>query len=93
MGSADGRRKFLELLRTFGIEQPRMKFLTPFKIGNEAERTSGYEKYEYVYEGNLIEGEENVECSNSGMVTDDGIYPCPILINHPDANMYILTKC
>ena len=33
MGSADGRRKFLELLRTFGIEQPRMKFLTPFKIG------------------------------------------------------------
>ena len=88
MGSADGRRKFLELLRTFGIEQPRMKFLTPFKIGNEAERTSGYEKYEYVYEGNLIEGEEEMfQCSNSRMVTDDGIYPCPILINHPDAKM------
>ena len=88
MGSADGRRKFLDLLRTFGIEQPRMKFLTPFKIGNEAERTSGYEKYEYVYEGNLIEGEEEMfQCSNSRMVTDDGIYPCPILINHPDAKM------
>ena len=88
MGSADGRRKFLELLRTFGIEQPRMKFLTPFKIGNEAERTSGYEQYEYVYEGNLIEGEEEMfQCSNSRMVTDDGIYPCPILINHPDAKM------
>jgi AdoMet-dependent heme synthase len=88
MGSADGRRKFLELLRTFGIEQPRMKFLTPFKIGNEAERTSGYEKNEYVYEGHLIEGEEEMfQCSNSRMVTDDGIYPCPILINHPDAKM------
>ena len=88
MGSADGRRKFLELLRTFGIEQPRMKFLIPFKIGNEAERTSGYEKNEYVYEGNLIEGEEEMfQCSNSRMVTDDGIYPCPILINHPDAKM------
>lgn len=88
MGSADGRRKFLELLRTFGIEQPRMKFLIPFKIGNEAERTSGYEKNEYVYEGHLIEGEEEMfQCSNSRMVTDDGIYPCPILINHPDAKM------
>ena len=88
MGSADGRRKFLDLLRTFGIKQPRMKFLTPFKIGNEAERTSGYEKNEYVYEGHLIEGEEEMfQCSNSRMVTDDGIYPCPILINHPDAKM------
>ena len=57
-------------------------------MGNEAERTSGYEQYEYVYEGNLIEGEEEMfQCLNSRMVTDDGIYPFPILINHPDAKM------
>jgi MoaA/NifB/PqqE/SkfB family radical SAM enzyme len=88
MGSAEGRKKFIELLYSFGIKQPRLKFLSPFKIGKEAERTSGYENYEYVYEDSLIEGEKEMfQCSNSRMITDDGIYPCPILINASDAKM------
>jgi len=88
MGAAAERSKFIELLRTFGIQQPRLKFLTPFQIGEEAKRTSGYAPEEFVYEGDLVPGEDEwLQCANARMITEKGIFPCPILINHDDSKM------
>jgi MoaA/NifB/PqqE/SkfB family radical SAM enzyme len=88
MGSAKGREQFIQMLKDRGIAQPRLKFLTPFQIGAEADRTCGYSPEQYVYEGDLIPGEEEeLQCASSRMITADGVYPCPILINHGDAKM------
>lgn len=88
MGSASERSKFIDLIHSYGIKQPRLKFLTPFQIGEEATRTQGYTPEELVYEGDLIPGEEEwLQCASGRMITDNGVYPCPILINHDDSKM------
>ncbi len=88
LGAAEGRSKFIELLKDRGITQPRLKFLSPFKIGREERRDSGYQNYERLVEGDLIEGEEDdLQCSSCRMVTAKGVYPCPILIEVEEARM------
>ena len=88
MGSATGRAAFLDFLRASGLEKPRLKFLTPFLIGREARRTRGYREEERLYEGDLLPEEyETLQCATSRMVTADGVYPCPLLINEPLARM------
>jgi hypothetical protein len=75
-------------VRSRGIEQPRLKFLAPFKIGREERRGGGYEEWERLVEGDLLPGEEEaLQCSSCRMVTSKGVYPCPILIEHDDALM------
>jgi MoaA/NifB/PqqE/SkfB family radical SAM enzyme len=87
-GGEEGRRNFYEFVRSRGIEQPRLKFLAPFKIGREERRGGGYEEWERLVEGDLLPGEEEaLQCSSCRMVTSKGVYPCPILIEHDDALM------
>lgn len=88
MGSAAGRAAFLEFLRESGLEKPRLKFLTPFLLGREARRNRGYREEERLVEGDLLPEEyETLQCATSRMVTADGVYPCPLLINEPKARM------
>jgi len=88
MGSAAGRAAFLDFLRESGLEKPRLKFLTPFLLGREASRTRGYREDERLEEGDLLPEEyETLQCATSRMVTADGVYPCPLLINEPSARM------
>lgn len=87
-GGEEGRQKFYEFVRSRGIDKPRLKFLAPFKIGREERRGGGYEDWERLVEGDLIDGEaEQLQCSNCRMVTSKGVYPCPILVEHDDARM------
>lgn len=87
-GGEEGRRKFYEFVRSRGVEQPRLKFLAPFKIGREERRGGGYEEWERLVEGDLLpDEEEQLQCSSCRMVTSKGVYPCPILIEHDDALM------
>jgi MoaA/NifB/PqqE/SkfB family radical SAM enzyme len=87
-GGEKGRRKFYEFVRSRGIDQPRLKFLAPFKIGREERRGGGYEEWERLVDGDLLPGEEEaLQCSSCRMVTSKGVYPCPILIEHDDALM------
>jgi MoaA/NifB/PqqE/SkfB family radical SAM enzyme len=82
------RRAFYDFVRSRGIEQPRMKFLAPFKIGREERRGGGYEDWERLVDGDLLPGEaEELQCSSCRMVTAKGVYPCPILVEHDDARM------
>jgi MoaA/NifB/PqqE/SkfB family radical SAM enzyme len=88
MGSAREREAFMEFVRGLGLSKPRLKFLVPFLIGREERRTRGYSEEELLHEGDLFPGEEQkLQCSSCRMVTDDGVYPCPLLINIPGAKM------
>lgn len=87
-GGEAGRRKFYDFLRARGIDQPRLKFLAPFKIGREERRGGGYDDWERLVDGDLHDDEADaLQCSSCRMVTAKGVYPCPILIEEPDARM------
>jgi MoaA/NifB/PqqE/SkfB family radical SAM enzyme len=88
LGAAEGRQRFIRLLKERGITKPRLKFLSPFKIGREERRDHGYREYERLVEGDLLEGEEDeLQCSSCRMVTAKGVFPCPILIEVEQARM------
>lgn len=82
------RERFRDLLRSVGLTKPRLKFLAPFKIGREERRDRPYDDHERLVEGDLLDGEEDVlQCSSCRMVTAKGVWPCPILIEVPQARM------
>ncbi len=88
MGRPQARTDFMNFLRSVGLSKPRLKFLVPFLIGREVRRNRGYTEDELLHEGDLQPGEvEKLQCSSCRMVTDDGVYPCPLLINVPNARM------
>ena len=90
LGAAEGRARFLDLLRERGITQPRLKLLSPFKIGREANRhggDGGYRPYEHLTNADLEDGGDHLQCASSRMVTANGVWPCPILIEVPEARM------
>ena len=80
---------FYKLLKDHGYSGPRIKILPSLKIGQEQNRTHGYEKYEYVSEEMLTEDYDVAQliCSNSRIATSKGVYVCPILVDFEDANM------
>ena len=87
-GSAEGKERFLDLLRSIGIEKPRLKILPVFKLGSEAERDGGYESWQELHGHDAMEtGWDHLQCSSCRMVTDQGVWVCPILVNEPEARM------
>jgi hypothetical protein len=79
---------FKKLLISHGYLRPRIKILPSLKIGKEAMRTHGYDKYEYVAEEMMSDFEkEQLLCANSRLVTSKGVYVCPILIESDDAKL------
>ena len=83
-----GKERFFGLLREMGIERPRLKVLPVFRIGAEAERTGAYESWQRLREGEVAEeGWDHLQCSACRMVTDQGVWVCPILVNEPSAKM------
>lgn len=87
VASAEGRARFLELIRGWGFDRPRLKVLSLFRIGAEEHRTRAYEEWERLT-GDFTEDEASVlQCSSCRMVTSKGVYVCPILIEEPEARM------
>lgn len=83
-----GRRRFFDLLRECGIERPRLKILPVFQIGAEAERSSAYEGWQQLSRGDAPDDTwDHLQCSACRMVTDQGVWVCPILVNEPDGRM------
>ncbi|GMR13019.1 MAG: hypothetical protein BMS9Abin29_1216 [Gemmatimonadota bacterium] len=85
-GTDDGRRRFLRLLAEIGIDRPRLKILPVFKLGAEAERTGGYQGWEALESG-AADTWSHLQCSSCRMVTDLGVWVCPILVNEPSGRM------
>jgi molybdenum cofactor biosynthesis enzyme MoaA len=87
-GSAEGRARFLEWMRGIGLDKPRLKILSLFRIGAEERRLRAYESWESL-RGRHLTGEEaeRLQCSSCRMVTSKGVFVCPILIEEPGARM------
>ena len=86
--SAEGKARFFELLRGLGIDKPRLKVLPVFHIGAEAERGGAYESWQRLREGEVEDGDfEHLQCSSCRMVTEQGVWVCPILVNEPQGRM------
>ena len=84
----EGRERFFELLRELGIERPRLKILPVFQLGAQAERAGAYESWQRLADGDVDEsGWDHLQCSACRMVTDQGVWVCPILVNEPEGRM------
>jgi MoaA/NifB/PqqE/SkfB family radical SAM enzyme len=79
---------FVRLLREQGYDRPRLKLLPTLRIGAEAERQRGYRADEHVTP-EMMEGYDQgrLLCNRVRIVTDRGVYVCPILIEAPDARL------
>ncbi len=79
---------FVELLKRTGYDHPRLKIIPVLDLGAYRDNRLGYESREYVT-GDMMEGYDQSQllCSNSRMVTNEGVWVCPILIDYPDARL------
>lgn len=77
---------FVNLLKGIGYDRPRIKILPTLRIGAETLRLRGYDKDERVTAEMMAGYDANqLVCSRARMVTDRGVYVCPILIETPEA--------
>ena len=84
----EGKRRFFALLRSLGIDKPRLKVLPVFHMGAEAERGGAYESWQRLRAGEVEDGSwDHLQCSSGRMVTDQGVWVCPILVNEPEGKM------
>jgi sulfatase maturation enzyme AslB (radical SAM superfamily) len=79
---------FVRLLQANGYERPRIKILPTLRIGAESERQRGYHEDERVTP-EMLDGfdQHQLICSHSRIVTDRGVWVCPILVEAPDARL------
>jgi len=81
-------RRFVNMLKSRGYARPRLKILPLLRLGAEAERTCGYEPLDRVTHA-MLEGFDTSQliCEHSRVVTDRGVYVCPILLDSPEARL------
>jgi uncharacterized Fe-S cluster-containing radical SAM superfamily protein len=71
-----------------GCERPRIKVLPALAIGAEAERSGGYAEDERVSQSMLATIDPStLVCSSARIVTERGVWVCPILLDSPEARM------
>lgn len=87
VAGAEGRTRFLDLIRSFGFPRPRLKVLSLFRIGAEETRTRAYEEWERLTAELTATEASTLQCSSCRMATSKGVYVCPILIEEPAARM------
>ncbi len=79
---------FVELMHSIGYTRPRVKIIPPLRIGREKVRDRGYDNYEYITREMMLDFDDGLlQCTHSRMVTDKGVYVCPILIDYPEAKV------
>src|SRR5205085_3189802 len=85
---ADLFRGFVALLRARGYDRPRLKILPTLRLGAEVQRQRGYSAEERVTP-EMLEGFDQGQliCNHSRVVTDRGVFVCPILIEAADARL------
>ena len=79
---------FRELLTGIGYDRARLKILPPLLIGAEASRSRGYEETERVTH-EMLHGFDLAQllCTRARLVTAEGVYACPILLDFPAARL------
>lgn len=80
--------RFKAALRAAGYARPRIKVLPALKIGAEAHRDRGYVDDEIVTPTMMAGFDEGqLLCSGARVVTDRGVWVCPILLDAPEARV------
>ncbi|MFQ5709005.1 MAG: radical SAM protein [bacterium] len=80
--------RFRRMLKRMGYVRPRIKLIPPLRIGREQLRSRGYDQFETVTKELMRDYDDNLlQCTHSRMVTDKGVYVCPILIDYPEARV------
>jgi sulfatase maturation enzyme AslB (radical SAM superfamily) len=88
MSASSKRLEFLKFLRGLGLDRPRVKFLPLLRIGREIRRTHGYADDDYVRAGTLDPAlAEALQCRTCRLVTPDGAWTCPLLLDEPEARV------
>jgi sulfatase maturation enzyme AslB (radical SAM superfamily) len=79
---------FVRMLKDLGYHRPRIKILPTLRIGAETGRQRGYRDDERVTPEMMVGYDQNLlVCNHSRMVTDRGVFVCPILIESADAKL------
>ncbi len=79
---------FRTALKAVGYTEPRLKILPSIKLGAEVARSRGYRDDECITAEMMKNFDASqLVCSNSRMVTDQGVWVCPILIDSPTARV------
>ena len=81
-------QRFRDGLGAVGYADPRLKVLPPLLIGEEAERNRGYRPDERITH-EMMHGYDlgQLLCTTARLVTADGVYACPILLDYPSARL------
>jgi AdoMet-dependent heme synthase len=79
---------FARVLSDAGCDRPRLKVLPALPLGRELLRVAGLQRDECVTTA-MLEGFDRdlLMCSNSRLVTDRGVWVCPLLVDQPDARL------
>ena len=82
------KAQFIEFLKTNGVSQPQIKIIPGFLLGELAKNERNYNKEEFVTD-KCFENFDitQLQCASSRMVTGNGVYVCPILVDNPAAKM------
>ena len=80
--------RIVAMLRERGCEKPRVKTMPALRIGAEADRSGGYAAGERLVTAMLDDYDlDQLVCAHARVVTDRGIWVCPILLDVPDGNL------
>jgi MoaA/NifB/PqqE/SkfB family radical SAM enzyme len=81
-------REFVALLKANGYDRPRVKILPTLRLGAETLRQRSYHDDERVSVEMMTDFDtRQLLCEHSRIVTDRGVFVCPIVIESPDANL------
>ncbi len=79
---------FRDVLKKHGCDRPRLKILPRLKIGAEENRTEGYRETERITSEMMRDFDRNqLLCHHSRVITNRGVYVCPILLEAKNARM------
>ncbi len=80
--------RFADVLRSAGYDRPRIKLLPTLHLGAEEHRSRGYLDDECVTPEMMVGFDASkLICEHSRIVTDRGVYVCPLLIDFPAARL------
>jgi sulfatase maturation enzyme AslB (radical SAM superfamily) len=79
---------FTQTLKQAGYTRPRIKVLPPLPLGRELTRIKDGH-HEIILTEEMLRGFDRdlLMCSNSRIVTDRGVWVCPLLVEEPDARL------
>jgi MoaA/NifB/PqqE/SkfB family radical SAM enzyme len=79
---------FVRVLRDLGYDRPRLKILPTLRLGAEVDRQRAYHDEERVAPEMMENFDQGLLiCNHSRIVTNRGVYVCPILIEAADARL------